>query len=796
MKISFLWLKDFVDIDDLSVEEVANLLTALGLEVESIEYPDDFSRVMVGKVESCEPMPDSNNKICQVNIGGENLNIVCGAPNVQPGMLVPVITIGGKLPDGRTIARTKIAGYESDGMICSQIELMLGGDASGVWELNDEDSPLGKFKPGDDLRDYFPPDSVFKLEITHNRPDCLSHLGAAREIAAGLNRELKYPSFQLEESDPPASEVITVEIHDSERCPRYCGRVVKDITVKPSPRWMQRRLLAVGLRPINNIVDVTNYVLMELGHPLHAFDLKMISGNRIVVKTADNGEIFTTLDENEHTLISEDLLICDGEKGVALAGVMGGLNSEIADDTEDILLECAYFDPVCIRKTSKRLGIVSESSYRFERGVDPNAVPNVIDRTAYLVKETGGGEILTGMVDNYPRKIHPVEIKLRPSRVNFILGLNIKKKSMADYLKRLELKVVPDDGVFRVISPTFRPDLKLEIDLIEEIARIHGYEKFSPVNRTYISLEVEPLKEEDFDALIRDKLVGEGLQEVLTHSMRHPQRAGISNRDFVKIRNPISADFALLRSDLYAPLLEAAAHNLNRGAESIRIFELGHIFRLLDDGNIGEFKQIAGLLSGYAGIVHWSGKPERFDFFDLKGLIKNFLNEISLDNWRFSSYLDSAGYFTHAQAVETENDSLGEFGLLKKEAAEIFEIEQPVFLFSLDYKTLFDYHRPSKRLRSFSRFPAVKRDLSLVFDEAVTAEGIENNIRSHSGESLISVEFFDLFRGEKLGAGKKSVSISLRFQSMDRTLTDDEVDSLIARIIEGVESLGGELRRI
>ena len=794
MKISFLWLKDFVEIDDLSPDEVANPLTALGLEVEAVEYPDDFVQVVVGKVISCDEIPRTKNKKCIVDVG-EILTIVCGAPNIRKGVLVPVVKPGGRLPGGTNIETAKIAGVISYGMICSEAELGLGTDNSGIWILDNEQVKR-PWEIGSLLHNYFPPDAVFKLEITHNRPDCLSHLGAAREIAAGLNRELKYPAFQLYESPIPASEAIAVEILDPERCPRYCGRVVKGITVKPSPRWMQRRLLAVGLRPINNIVDVTNYILMESGHPLHAFDLKMIAGNRIVVKTAQNGEMFTTLDENEHPLTSEDLLICDGEKGVALAGVMGGLNSEISDDTEDILLECAYFDPVCIRKTSKRLGIVSESSYRFERGVDPNAIPNVIDRTAYLVKETGGGEIHAGRVDSYPGKIYPVEIKLRPPRVNFILGLDIEKELMSDYLERLELEVIPDDDNFRVKIPTFRPDLKLEIDLIEEIARIHGYDRFPPVNRTYVSLEVEPLKEEDFDALIRQKLAEEGMQEVLTHSMRHPLRAGICNRDFVKIRNPISADFAMLRCDLYAPLLEAAAHNLNRGAESVRIFELGHIFRLLDDGNIEEFKQVAGLLTGFAGIMHWSAKLERIDFIDLKGLVNNFLNGLSLDNYRFSSYLNREGTFEYAQSVLVPDEPAGEFGLLKKETAEIFEIEQPVFLFSLNYRTLFKHHRSSKRLRSLSRFPAVKRDLSLVFDEAVTAEDIENNIRSNSPQSLISVEFFDLFRSEKLGAGKKSVSLALRFQSMDRTLTDDEVDSFISRIIKGVESIGGELRKI
>ena len=792
MKVSLNWLNDFVQLDDLPIDKIVNLLTFLGLEVEAVEYPDDFVQVVVGRVISCEEIPRTKNKRCNVDVG-EILTIVCAAPNIRNGVLVPVVKPGGRLPGGTNIEIAKIAGVISYGMICSEAELGLGTDNSGIWILDNEQVKR-PWEIGSLLHNYFPPDAVFKLEITHNRPDCLSHLGAAREIAAGLNRELKYPAFQLYESPIPASEAIAVEILDPERCPRYCGRVVKGITVKPSPRWMQRRLLAVGLRPINNIVDVTNYVLMEYGHPLHAFDLNMIAGNRIVVKTAQASEEFITLDEKSHMLTQEDLLICDGEKGVAMAGVMGGLNSEISVETEDILLECAYFSPIGIRKTSKRHGIVSESSYRFERGVDPNAVPQVIDRTAQLVQQTGGGEILAGRVDNYAKKIHPATIDLRPSRVNFILGMRIKKEIMTDCLKRLGLNVSSHKTGLSVEIPTFRPDLTQEIDLIEEIVRIHGYERIPLVNRSTVALEVEVSAEEAFDQLFREKLAAEGLQEVLTHSMRHRRSCGIGDAEPVNILNPLSEDFACLRSDLYAPLLQVASHNMNRGAESVRIFETGNIFWRKAENKIAESKSVAGLLTGSAAQTHWNIEPRKVDFFDLKGLITNFLQGISLDNWEFYSYLYSNSLFELALSMKIGGEYAGELGKLKREVCQQFEINFDVFLFTLDYPVLIKYHQSQKQFKPISRFPSVKRDLSLVFAEEVPAADIERKVLAAAGTDLISLDFIDLFRGKKLEAGRKSITLSFRFQSMDKTLTDQEVDLYITKIIEEVKTIGGALR--
>lgn len=793
MKVSYDWLKEYIDID-LSPDEAADLLTSLGLEVEAVEYPDDFSNVVVGYIDECGNIPGSHNKYCKVNVGGgERLDIICGAPNCRAGILAPVVLPGGRLPDGRIIERTVIADRASEGMLLSQAELNLGGEAEEIWELNKEETVSCGLFPGLNLRDKFPADAVFKLEITHNRPDCLCHIGVAREIAAALGKKLKKPELTFEESAPPAEGELEVIILDTQKCPRYCGRLVFDVEVKPSPRWMQRRLLAVGLRPINNIVDVTNYVLMEYGHPLHAFDFSLISGGKIVVKTADQSQDFITLDEKSHTLSADDLLICDAEKGVALAGVMGGLNSEINQNTRGILLECAFFDPVGIRLTSKRRGIVSDSSYRFERGVDPNAVPEVIDRAAQLAVETAGGKILSGRVDNYARKIHPVEIELRPSKVNRLLGTRITAEKMGDCLRRLELEVRKNGDKFAVKIPTFRSDISAEIDLVEEIARLNGYDRIPADSTTAIPLEVEPLEKEDFADAVRQALVELGCRETLTYSMRPEGKAVIAGGKTISVRNPISKDFAVLRGDLLAPLLEAAAYNFNRGAESIAIFELGDVFKPGKTG-VSEFRMIAGLLSGKAENTHWSRKDRQFDYFHLKGLAENFLHIISLDNYDLSPYIEEEGVFEYAQAASRENVNVGILGKLKGEVCQRFEVEYPVFVFAFDFDSLLKHHRKLPRFQDFSRYPAVNRDLSLIFSEDVSAQSIENGVKNSAGPHLVSLKFFDLYRGEKLGPGKKSLSISLRFQSMDRTMNDAEVDEAIAGVVIDLKKLGGELR--
>ncbi len=767
------------------------------MEVEEIEYPDNFTNVVIGRVLSCEKIAGSRNHQCEVNIGGRTLQIICGAPNVRKGLTVPVVMPEGVLPSGRKIGLSEIDGFRSEGMICSQFELGLGGEADVIWELPEISETGRRFEIGSDFRGYFPSDTVFKLEVTINRPDCLSHIGVAREIAAALGVKLNYPDIKMTETEKECSDALEVIIEDAEKCPRYCGRIMKGIEIKPSPGWMQRRLMAVGMRPISNVVDVTNYVMLEYGHPLHAFDLNFIKGGKIIVKTAQDGERFTTLDEKEHILSSDDLLICDGERGVALAGVMGGLNSEISESTQDILLECAYFQPASTHFTAGKLGIDSESAHRFERGVDPNDVPQVIDRTAQLIQMTGGGKIYEGRVDAYPQKIHPVEITLRNDRIEWILGYKIEIEKSADLLKSIELGVekISDDEL-KVTAPTFRPDLKQEIDLIEETARLNGYDKVQPATRSLVSLKVEPLPDEDFDNVLRNALTAQGFTEMLTHSMRPRASYGLLENKPVEIENPISADFAVLRTDLIAPLLDSAAYNFNRGIESVRAFEIGSVFRIDSDGGICETRQIAGLISGRAQPIFWGENPRNCDFYDIKGAVNNLFKRIYLDNLSIYSYLKNTAGFENFLEYKMDEETFGGAGEIAKNILEKYGVEQAVFVFYLDYKSLQKRYNCRPVFKRFSKFPAVKRDISVVFDESVPAAEIIRIIEERGGGILVNQEIFDIFRGEQIGAGKKSLAFSLKFQAEDRTLTDEEVDRVQDNLIAALEKRGGKLRFI
>ena len=795
MKISLEWIKDYIHFDH-SPELVAELLTNQGMEVEDVEYPDRFSGVLVGRITSCEKIAGGRNSICTIDIGERSIIQICGAPNIRQGLLAPVILPGGSLPDGREITPVEIEGVLSKGMVCSQAELGLGTEADVIWELPKNSDSGETFTVGTDFRRYFCEDAVFKLEITPNRPDCLSHIGIAREIAAGLGLELKIPSPVCNETGRNCSDVLRVDILAGERCPRYCGRVLEGVKIQPSPRWMQRRLSAVGIRPINNVVDVTNYVMMEFGNPLHAFDFTRIRGSRIVVKTAHDGDKFITLDEKEHNLTGEDLLICDGEEGVALAGVMGGLNSEISSRTTGLLLECAYFQPQGVRFTARRLAIDSESSYRFERGVDPNAIPRVIDRTAQLIQLTGGGEILRGRVDKYVKPVRPANIKLRPRRVNRILGGKLRADKISKLLRSIDLKVEADNGNFTIDIPTFRPDLVKEIDLIEEIARLNGYDKVKPSSRSLVSLNVEPMPDESFDNLLRCSLVAQGLQEVLTHSMRRRGMSGILGLKPVFIDNPISADFAQLRSDLLAPLLEMVSYNLNRGMDTIRAFEIGSIFESHPEKKVVETRQAAGVITGKAGSTFWGEQRQEVDFFDIKGIVESLFRQVSLDNHSFSSYLINEAIFAGGQKVEIDGITAGGFGEIKKGIIERFDIEQPVFMFYLDYRLIQRNHDIRPRFKPFSRYPEVKRDISLIFNEDIPAAQIKGIIEGNGGGILAGVEIFDLYRGKQVGEGKKSIAFSMKFQVDDRTLTDEEVDQIQEKILKELERMEGKLRFI
>lgn len=778
MRLSYLWLRDFVE-TELSPHETAEVLTMAGLEVENLEpVGPELEGIFVGEVLEVRPHPNAEKlTLCRVNLGERSLEVVCGAPNVKAGQKVPFIEAGTSLPDGTMIEARPIRGVRSEGMICSGKELQLSEDAEGILVL---DSAAEVGRP---LRDLIGPrDWALDVEVTINRPDCLSHLGAARELAAALRLPFSVPEYSVREADLPIAKLTSVEVLEPRFCPRYSARVIRGVKIAPSPDWMRWRLETAGLRAINNVVDVTNYVLLELGHPLHAFDFNRLEGNRIVVRCAADGEKFITLDEVERKLDGNVLLICDAQRGVALAGVMGGANTEISDDTTDLLLESAYFDPINTRRTSKLLNRVTDSSYRFERGADPNATIRALDRTAGLILQLAGGEAAKGVVDVYPAPIPPRKIGLRPERIQVVLGVEIPGKTIGEHLKRLGCEVKGGDPL-SVLSPTFRPDLEREVDLIEEVARLHHYDRIPTSATASISLEVTYSAEDQFQEKLRDVLVNLGFTQIITSSLLSEKEVRIPGYPApVHLKNPASEDMALLRNGLLPGLLKVAAHNQNRGTPDLRIFEIGRVFKA-GNGGEEEWDAVAGLLAGVHEPLRWDQSKRVVDFLDLKGIVEDMFAEIFLDNSTFFHY-DIEGFTADTLEVRFGDVGIGILGQIHPLVARIFEIETPVFAFEFQVSALRSACQRQATYRPVPKFPPLQRDLAFTVNEEVAAGSCLETIRKTGGVDLVSCELFDVYRGPQVGEGKKSLAFRLNFQSADRTLTDEEADRRIARIVK------------
>ncbi len=799
MKISYNWLKDFVDIPD-SPQELGAMFDQLGLAVDGLdEFKGRWTKVVVGKVLKCEAVPmTAHLSYCEVDAGtGEILPIVCGAPNVAEGQTAPVALVGADLPDGFRIRKVTLKGVESHGMICSEKELGLSTDHSGVMLLPD-DLPVGS-----PLEEHIcKGDWVYDLEVTFNRPDWLSHLGVAREIAAKTGQRLKMPPAGVNETDVLASEKVSIEIPASDRCPRYSARIVEGVEIKPSPLWMQDRLRAVGVRPINNVVDVTNYILIELGHPLHAFDRHLVSQGKIVVRMAENGEKFVTLDEKKHTLESTDLLIADPEKGIALAGVMGGLNSEIQADTKDVLIECAYFDPVGTRITSRDRGIATESSRRFERGVDPEMTPMASSRAARLIQELAGGSVLKGLVDAYPKPWKPNRLNLRPDRTNKILSTSIRAQEMEQYLNALGCKVEAGDPI-KVATPSWRHDLDREIDLIEEVARLHGYDKIDTAEKSSVPLIPDPERERERRHIDRFKstMVELGFHEAITYSLipSGDKEKFPIDKQFLNVMNPISDDLSVLRTSLGQTLIREIERNLKSGIQNIKLFEWGRCF-WLENERICEEWRLGGVIAGTVRPEHWIEKEREFGFHDLKGVLETFITKILLDKAQFICYhipmfLLAGGTIK----VQRQNESvpIGVFGQIDAAIADAYDIDKPVWFFELNGEKLLELSGRTPQFKSLPRYPAALRDLAFVVDEKVEAGTVHEEIEKNCGELLEQVELFDLYKGEKIPEGKKSLAFHLSFRSADRTLSDNEIDSLIKRTVDNLgRDTGAVLRAI
>ena len=797
MNVTLNWLKAYIDFE-FSPSELADRLTMLGVEVESVKHlGTELEGVIVGSVTSIRPHPNADKLVlCQVDTGEtEELQIVCGAPNAREGMLAPVATIGATLPVGLTIKRAKLRGETSQGMLCSEKELGLSDDAAGLMELSTDiplGTPLSEALGLDDV--------VFELEITPNRPDCLSLIGVAREIRAETGNPLKLPTVDPQESGINIQDLTSVTIDALDLCPRYAARVIQGVKMAESPAWLQQRLESVGIGVINNIVDVTNFVLMEYGQPLHAFDYHKLAENRIVVRRARDNEQITTLDEVARELTSDMLVIADAEKPVALAGIIGGYDSEITETTCDVLLESAYFNPLSIRATAKALGISTEASYRFERGADPGAVLAALDRAAQLIAELTGGTICDGIVDVYPGQQPLTEIQLRPERVNFVLGTTIETAEMVQILDRLGFDVDITGKVYQVVVPTFRSDVTREIDLIEEIARVYGYDNI-PTTLPKGDIPVPaPTPKTEARRRIKHFLLAAGMMEAVNYSFCDPNcfdkirlNADDPLRNTLQLRNPLSPEMSVLRTTLTPGLLENAQHNRNHQIDTIALFEIGGVF--VHDGKEKEPERVTGVLAGQIGEGVYSDPYRHPDFFDIKGLVEGMLEVCGVVDWTLQK-TDALTFHPGRNAeVLLGNRRIGVFGEVHPEVLENYDLPYKAYLFEFDLEGLADAATFAKRFEPISIYPKVARDLAIVVDKETLSDMPTELIYTTGGDSVDSVRLFDVYEGEQVPEGKKSLAYTITYHSATETLTDKAVNTLHDEVVKCLNrELGAELR--
>ena len=809
MRISYNWLKQFIK-TDLKSEEIADILTDLGLEVEGVDKYESLKGglqgVVIGHVLTCEKHPDADKlKITTVDLGDGNapVQIVCGAPNVAAGQKVPVATIGTKLFDKEgnafEIKKGKIRGQESHGMICAEDELGLGESHDGIMILNED------LKPGTPASKVFEieTDEVFEIGLTPNRADAMSHMGVARDLRAGLlqkgtSSELITPSvskFKVEKR----TLKIDVKVENEKLAPRYCGVTISGVTVKPSPNWLQNRLKAIGLTPKNNIVDVTNYVLHELGQPLHAFDAAQIKGNKVVVKTVPAGTKFVTLDDIERTLHEEDLMICDENGPMCIAGVFGGKTSGVSEKTQAIFLESAYFNPVSVRKTAKRHTLSTDASFRFERGIDPSITEYALKRAALLIQEVAGGEITSDIIDIYPKKIEDFSVFIHFNKVNKIIGEEIKPETIKKILASLDIKVnsITEAGLGLTI-PSYRVDVTREIDVIEEILRVYGYNNIkipSKVNATTAySSRTEEYKVQN---VIANQLCSLGFNEMMANSLTTPDYVKLSENlkeEYnVMMLNPLSSDLSAMRQSLLFSGLEAVSFNINRKRSDLKFFEFGKSYHKMP-GGYDENKHLTLLVTGNRQNESWTNPQSKSDFFLFKGYINTILSRIGLDK-KVTSLPFENDVFAEGLALAVGKEVIVEFGTVKKSVIKYFDIKQEVLYADFAWDKIQKYVSTKIKFTDIPKYPEVRRDLALLLDENVKFEQIYNIAKQTEKGLLKDVNLFDVYQGNNLPEGKKSYAISFILQDDSKTLTDTQIDKIMSKLQGNFESqLGASLR--
>ncbi|HHW31809.1 MAG TPA: phenylalanine--tRNA ligase subunit beta [Clostridiaceae bacterium] len=795
MKVPLNWLRDYVDIN-VTTKEFSDAMTLSGSKVEGIEVQgDEITNVVTGKVLSVEKHPNADKLVvCQVDVAGEKLQIVTGAPNVNEGDIVPVALHGSTLPGGIKIKKGKIRGVESQGMMCSVKELGItkedypGSIEDGILILS-PDTPVGK-----DIKEVLGlNDTVFEFEITSNRPDCLSVLGIAREASAALRTELKKPEITLREEGDDVNSYATVKIEDPDLCPRYAARVVKDVKIEPSPEWLRRRLKAAGVRPINNIVDITNYVMLELGQPMHAFDLDRLQGKKIIVRRAKNGELLKTLDDQDRVLDSSMLVIADEEKPVGIAGVMGGANSEITENTKMILFESATFDGITVRLGAKKLGLRTEASSRFEKGLDIQNVITAIDRAAQLVEELGAGVVCKGIIDCYPKKYVDRYIKLHPEKINALLGTNIETKKMIDILKALEFEV--DSETMDVKIPSFRGDIEEQADLAEEIARFYDYNN---IEATLLSGKNATLggktRKQKIEDIIKNTMISCGLHETYSYSFTSPKvfdRIRIPENDRLRnavvILNPLGEDYSIMRTTTIPDMLEIISRNFNRKVPEGKFFDTSYVYipEGIESGKLPRENMV--LTIGLYG---------NLDFFDLKGIAQELFDVLGINNVEYLPEKDNPTFHPGRTArILLNGENIGVIGEIHPDVAQEYEAPDRTYIGVIEVEPLIKYADLGRDYRPLPKYPAVTRDIALLIKDEVLVIEIENIIRKYSGAILEEITLFDVYKGKQVPEGMKSVAYSISFRSEDRTLTDEEVNAVMKDILKQLEiKLGAKLR--
>jgi phenylalanyl-tRNA synthetase beta chain len=795
MILSYQWLKELTEIP-AGPEEFADVLTWLGMEVESVEhFKPSLDQVVIGEVKECAPIEGTDHlSITRTDIGGEVVPIVCGAPNVRVGLKTAVMLPGSVTAQGNKIKKAKLRGQESQGMLASEVELGLSPGAAGIIE-GDENWIVGRNAA--DYLNLF--DTIYDVEVTPNRPDFLSHIGVARDVAAKFRIPWQHPKREFTEIAEAASSFVKVRIDAPIACPRYAARVIRGVKIKPSPFEMGLRLTRCGCRPISNIVDVTNYLMLEYGQPLHAFDERFVANHSIVVRMAGEKEKFVSLDGQEHEMCPSDLMIADDKKAIAIAGIMGGLNSEIREDTETVIIECAYFDPIHIRRTSKRLGLGTDSAKRFERGIDPNGTNRVIDATAAMMQALGGGDVLMGRVDVYPKEIKPISVSFRPKRAVALIGIDILKEEMKDTVERLGCGIEKDSGESLQLSiPTHRPDIEREIDVIEEIIRIHGYDKIPTAISSKVALHGSDDELYAFRRLVEDVMVGMGFMQTVSLSMSipDPRLDPPDMPEGVPVANPVTDEMKYFQGSVLPQLARAAAANFQRGDRNLRLFETTRTFHpgAADDPRTWEKHVVAGLITGQSYPQSWSHDPKPFDYYDLKGVIHTLCTRLSLDNYEIYCY-DTNGQGGLKCELKVGGISCGKLGVWEREVMSKRDIDAAVGWFELDLALLKQGVRAEVQYKPLPRFPIAWRDLALLVDRGIKAGELQVTINEAGGEFLEGVRAFDLYEGKKLGENKKSLAFRLEFSHPERSLGTEEVDGWMAAIVKALEGKHGAALR-